>query len=62
MAALGLMLALFCVVQLPSAYQFQTKFNERSKKAREMRESKPTPNSQRIEMTRAQRSVIPIRC
>jgi hypothetical protein len=45
MAALGLVLALFCVVQLPSAYRFQTKFNERSKKAHEMRETKPTPNN-----------------
>jgi hypothetical protein len=45
MASLGLVLALFCVVQLPSAYQFQTKFNERSKKAREMMEAKPTPNT-----------------
>jgi hypothetical protein len=43
MAALGLVLALFCVVQLPLAYQFQTKFNERSKKAGEMREA--TPNN-----------------
>jgi len=33
MAALGLVLAVFCVVQLPSAYRFQTKFNERSKRA-----------------------------
>jgi hypothetical protein len=45
MAGLGLVLALFCIVQLPSAYQFQAKFNERSRKAREMREAKPTPNN-----------------
>ena len=45
MAALGLLLVIICVVQLPSAYRFQTKFNERSKKAREMREAKPTPNN-----------------
>lgn len=32
MAALGLVLALFCVVQLPSAHRRQTKFNERSQK------------------------------
>ena len=44
MAVLGLVLALFCAVQLPSAYQFQAKFNEQSKKAHEMREAKPTPN------------------
>jgi hypothetical protein len=34
MAGLGLVLAVFCVVQLPSAYRFQTKFNERSKRVR----------------------------
>jgi hypothetical protein len=34
MAGLGLVLAVICVEQLPSAYRFQTKFNERSKRAR----------------------------
>ncbi len=43
MAALGLVLALWCFVELPSAYQFETKFNERSKRAREKRDAKPTP-------------------
>lgn len=43
MAALGILLALFCVVQLPTAYQSQTKFNERIRKAIEMREAKPVP-------------------
>jgi len=45
MAGLGVALALFCIVQSPSAYRFQTKFNERSKKAREMMEAKPTANN-----------------
>jgi hypothetical protein len=31
MAALGLVLAVYCVVQLPSAYGFQEKFNTRSR-------------------------------
>jgi hypothetical protein len=44
-ASLGLALALFCVVLLPSAYRFQAKFNERSKKAREMENTKPASNS-----------------
>jgi hypothetical protein len=38
MAALGLVLALGCVIQLPSAYRGQTKFNELSRKAHEMRQ------------------------
>jgi hypothetical protein len=45
MAGLGLALALFCAVQLPSAYRFQAKFNERSKKVREMKNTKPTPGN-----------------
>jgi hypothetical protein len=36
LAGMGVVLALFCVVRLPSGYRFQTRFNERSKKAREM--------------------------
>jgi len=36
LAILGAMLALFCVTRLPSAYRFQIRFNERSKKAREI--------------------------
>jgi hypothetical protein len=44
MAVLGLGLALLCVVQLPSAYRFQTKFNERSKSQqdRKPRSANPT--------------------
>jgi predicted phage tail protein len=61
MAALGLALAVFCVIQLPSAYRFQTKFNDRSKSYQRLHETAPTPNHQGIEKTRAQRSVIPIR-
>jgi hypothetical protein len=38
-------LAKFCVVQLPSAYRFQAKFNERSRKAREMEIARPTPET-----------------
>jgi hypothetical protein len=45
MAGLGVVLAIFCLVQLPSAYQFQARFNERSRKAREMKNGKPTPNN-----------------
>ena len=44
MAGLVLVLVLFCAVQLPSAYQQQTRFNDISRKAREMREAKPTSN------------------
>ncbi len=44
-AGLGLVLALFCVLQLPSAYQYQTEFNERARKAREMREAQSMPNT-----------------
>jgi len=36
MAILGLGLALWCSIQLPSAYRFEKKFNERSRKAHEM--------------------------
>jgi hypothetical protein len=45
MAGLGLLLAIFCVVQLPSAYKFQAKFNERSRQVRELRRANPTPNT-----------------
>jgi hypothetical protein len=44
MASLGLVLAIFCVIQLPSAYKFQTKFNERTKRIHEMREPISTTN------------------
>ena len=44
MAGLGLVLAIFCVIQLPSAYRFQTTFNERTRKAKEMENTKLTPN------------------
>ena len=45
MAGLGLVLAIFCIVGLPSAYKFQTKFNERSRKAHEIENTKPKPNT-----------------
>lgn len=45
MAFLGVVLAVFSVIQLPTAYQTQTRFNERSKKIREMREQKPVKTS-----------------
>ena len=57
MAGLGLVLALFCVVQLPSSYQFQAKFNERSRKAREMEKAKQTPNTS-LEPTATAPSVL----
>jgi hypothetical protein len=44
MAGLGVVLAIFCVVQLPSAYKFQAFFNERSRQAREM-EKTTMPNT-----------------
>src|ERR1700734_3859613 len=44
MAGLGLVLAIFCVVQLPSAYEFQAKFNEQIRKAHEMKKAKPSPD------------------
>lgn len=38
----GLALALFCIAQLPEAYRFQTRFNERSRKAHEAEKVKST--------------------
>jgi hypothetical protein len=45
MAALGLVLALFCATQLPSAYQKQTRFNETSKKIHEMYTPPPSASA-----------------
>ena len=45
MAGLGLVLALFCAIQLPSAYRTQTRFNERSRHAHEIMEAKPSPTN-----------------
>jgi hypothetical protein len=42
LAAIGLALAIICVIQLPSAYRFQTKFNERNKIYRRLHERVPT--------------------
>ena len=44
MAGLGLVLAIFCAVRLPSAFRYQAKFNEQVKKARETRENKTAPD------------------
>jgi hypothetical protein len=54
MAGLGLALAIFCVVQLPSAYKFQAKFNERSRQAREMEKTRPKPTTTPMLSTEAQ--------
>jgi hypothetical protein len=45
MTGLGLMLALSCAVQLPSAQRRQTRFNDMVRKIDEMRQAKPTPNN-----------------
>ena len=42
MAGLGLLLAVACIVLLPSAYRFQAKFNERRSVLPQVQE--PTPN------------------
>ena len=44
MAVLGLALAVFCVIQLPSAYRFQTKFNDRARSYQELHETAPATN------------------
>jgi hypothetical protein len=38
LGALGLVLVIICVVQLPSAYRFETKFNEISERSRRQHE------------------------
>ena len=45
MAALGLVLAIFCVIQLPSAYRFEKKFNARSQKYLETHQAKQITNT-----------------
>ena len=45
MAALGLVLVVICIVQLPSAYRFQTKFNERSKSQQNQKPRSANPRS-----------------
>jgi hypothetical protein len=45
MAGAGVVLALVCIVRLPSAYRVQKKFNAMSKKAHEIRERTPTPTT-----------------
>src|SRR5450756_550540 len=42
MAALGLVLALFCAIQLPSGYRFEKKFNARSREFHERSHANPT--------------------
>ncbi|MDB6020093.1 MAG: hypothetical protein JWR19_4582 [Pedosphaera sp.] len=41
MGILGLALAVFCVIQVPSAYQRQAKFNARSESQRKLQETAP---------------------
>ena len=53
MAGLGLVLVVVCVVQLPSAYRFQTKFNERSKRQQDQRPRSANPSLQRTEASRS---------
>ena len=45
MAVLGLALVVICIVQLPSAYRFQTKFNERSKSQQNQKPRSAGPRS-----------------
>jgi hypothetical protein len=45
MAGLGLALAIFCVIQLPSAYGRQARFNALSRRAHETMKSEATPIS-----------------
>lgn len=45
MGALGLVLVVICTVQLPSAYRFQTRFNERSKSQRDQKPRSANPRS-----------------
>lgn len=40
MASLGLLLTIFCIVQAPSAYKFQAKFNEQSSQAQAIEKAK----------------------
>ena len=49
MAALGLALVVFCVIQLPSAYRFQTKFNARIKNYQKLHETSARPASELVE-------------
>jgi hypothetical protein len=44
-AILGLSLAVYCAIQLPSAYRFQEKFNARSKEYPERNHANPTAHS-----------------
>jgi hypothetical protein len=48
MAGLGLMLGVFCIVQLPSAYRGQAKFNERSRNRQKL-EQRAAPVDKRTE-------------
>ncbi len=45
MAVLGLVLVVICIVRLPSAYRFQTKFNERNKIQRNQEPRSASPGS-----------------
>jgi hypothetical protein len=45
LAGFGLVLALWCVVSLPSAYKFQERFNNRGREYREQNEKEQTPLS-----------------
>ena len=48
LAGLGLVLVVVCVVRIPSAYRFQAKFNERSRRQPEADQKSRIANPQRV--------------